>query len=81
MFLLYIVCLTVPCFVCEVFGFPAVTRHNAEGAQEIRVVLQPLVKSVEVFCKYFRWDHQKCSWLVRYLVIKVYIFPNSDVLL
>lgn len=33
--------------------------------------------------KYFRWDHQKCSWLVQssYLAMEGSIFPNSDVLL
>ena len=43
-------CLAVPCFICEAFGFPAAAGRNAEGAQEIRVVLQPPVNSVEVFC-------------------------------
>lgn len=43
-------CLAMPCFICEVFGFLAAAGHNADGAQEIRVVLQPRVKSVEAFC-------------------------------
>lgn len=48
--LLYVVCLAASCFISEVFGLPPMAGHNAEGAQEIRVVLHPPVKSVEVFC-------------------------------
>lgn len=48
--LLSVVCLAVPCFICEVFDFATVAAHMAEVAEELSGVLQSLVNSVEVFC-------------------------------
>lgn len=47
--LLSVVCLAVPCFICEVFDFPSVAAYSAEGAQEISGVLQSVVNSVKSF--------------------------------